>query len=189
MKRFLIPIFLFSLLVSACAGQSAATEDVNAVPTHNMANVFPEVEPIYEKFEQDGVTVEFTVKAEDAFLGNAEVTEGAYATVRFRITDTATGNPLTEIRPAAWMDLLAENSSIDAQACKEKVDGYIKGQISNRPLVDLNSFFILAMNSGNSISVIDPLIQVGGVTQLYTTLLLESPGEDWTTSAPMSPAR
>ena len=183
MKRFFIPIFLFSLLVTACTGQSAATEDVNAVPTHNMANVFPEVEPIYEKFEQDGVTVEFTVKAEDTFLGNAEVTEGAYATVRFRITDTVTGEPLTEVRPAAWMDLLAENSTIDPQACRDKVDGYLKGQISNRPLVDLNSFFILALNSGNSVSVIDPLVQVGGVTQLYTTLLLESPGEDWVASA------
>lgn len=181
-KNFIIIFLLFSFLLSACGAQSVESASTEA-PAHNMANVFPEVEPIYESFEQDGVKVEFTVKAEDQFLGNAEVAEGAYATVRFRITDIASGNPLTDARPAAWMDLTAKDSTPDAQACQAKIDGYLKGQISNRPLVDLNSFFILAMNSGNSISVIDPLIQVGGLTQLYTTLLLESPGEDWTASA------
>ena len=148
-----------------------------------MRNMFPQVEPIYEEFVKDGVRVEFTVKAEDTFLGsNTEVAEGAYATVRFRVTNLAGGNPLTDVRPAAWMDLQPTATSDDEQACQEKVAGYLKGQISNRPLVDLNSFFILAMNSGNSISVIDPLVQVGGITQLYTTLLLESPGEDWAAS-------
>ncbi|MBI5943206.1 MAG: beta-propeller fold lactonase family protein [Chloroflexi bacterium] len=180
-KHFIILILLFSILLSACGAQSAEPA-VTETPAHNMANVFPEVEPIYETFEQDGVKVEFTVKAEDPFLGNTEIAKGAYATVRFRITDIASGNPLTEARPAAWMDLFVAGSPDDEQACQDKVNGYLKGQISNRPLVDLNSFFILAMNSGNTISVIDPLVQVGGITQLYTTLLLESPGQDWVAS-------
>ena len=147
-----------------------------------MRNMFPQVEPIYEKVEQDGARVEFTVKAEDPFLGDTEIAKGAYATVRFRISDLASGTALSDARPSAWMDLHSTAAASDDQACQEKVAGYLKGQISNRPLVDLNSFFILALNSGNSISVIDPLVQVGGVTQLYTTLLLESPGEDWVTS-------
>lgn len=147
-----------------------------------MRNMFPQVEPIYEEFVKDGVRVEFTVKAEDPFLGDTEIAEGAYATVRFRISDLASGTALSDARPSAWMDLHSPAAASDDQACQEKVAGYLKGQISNRPLVDLNSFFILALNSGNSISVIDPLVQVGGVTQLYTTLLLESPGEDWVTS-------
>ena len=182
MKKYFITMFLFILFILPACGTQTTDSTATEAPAHNMANVFPEVEPIYEIFEQDGVRVEFTVKAEDQFLGNAEIAKGSYATVRFRITDIASGNPLTDVRPAAWMDFVAANSPKDEKACKEKVDGYLKGQISNRPLVDLNSFFILAMNSGNTISVIDPLVQVGGITQLYTTLLLESRGEDWVAS-------
>ena len=183
-KKFIIVFLFISFILSACAAQPAETGSVEAAPTHNMASLFPEVEPIYEKYEQDGVQVEFTVKAEDPFLGNTEIAKGAYATVRFRVTDIASGNPLTDARPAAWMDLLSANSSPkDDKACQDQINGYLKGQISNRPLVDLNSFFILAMNSGNTISVIDPLIQVGGITQLYTNLLLESPAQDWVASA------
>ncbi|HNN12639.1 MAG TPA: hypothetical protein PKL78_03715 [Anaerolineales bacterium] len=183
MKKSQIFICIVAALILVACGGTPSQATATADGGHNMASMFPEVETIYETYEQDGVQVEFNVKAEDAFLGNAEVAQGAYATVRFRITDTATGNPLADLRPAAWMDLVADSSSADEQVCQERVDGYLKGQVSNRPLVDLNSFFILAMNSGNSISVIDPLVQVGGVTQLYTTLLLESPGEDWVASA------
>ena len=180
-EYFLEIVLLFSLIISACSGagfEPAPTPTQE--PPHDMRNVFPQVEPIYEEFVKDGVRVEFTVKAEDTFLGsNTEVAEGAYATVRFRITDPSTDSPLTDARPAAWMDMHNADTAEDEAACQERVAGYLKGQISNRPLVDLNSFFILAMNSGNSISVIDPLVQVGGITQLYTTLLLESHGEDW----------
>jgi hypothetical protein len=189
MKRNLHILLLFTLvltlLLSACAGATfdkAGETGATAEPAHDMRNMFPEVEPVFEKVEHDDVLIEFTVKAEDPFLGNTEIAEGAYATVRFRVTNLASGNPLTDVRPAAWMDLQPTATSDDEQACQEKVAVYLKGQICNRPLVDLNSFFILAMNSGNSISVIDPLVQVGGVTQLYTTLLLESPGEDWVAS-------
>jgi len=181
-KNFIIPFLFISIILPSCGAQPVEPTATEA-PAHNMASIFPEVEPIYKTFEQDGTQVEFTVKAEDQFLGNAEVAKGSYATVRFRITDVASGEPLSDVRPAAWMDLLAEDIVISDDACREKVDGYLKGQISNRPLVDLNSFFILSMNSGNTISVIDPLVQVGGITQLYTTLLLESRGEDWVASA------
>ena len=181
-KNFIIPFLFISIILTSCGAQPVEPTATEA-PAHNMASIFPEVEPIYKTFEQDGTQVEFTVKAEDQFLGNAEVAKGSYATVRFRITDVASGEPLSDVRPAAWMDLLAEDIVISDDACREKVDGYLKGQISNRPLVDLNSFFILSMNSGNTISVIDPLVQVGGITQLYTTLLLESRGEDWVASS------
>lgn len=180
-KNYFI-LLIAAILLSACGSQTVESA-VTETPAHNMANVFPEVEPIYDTYEKDGTKIEFTVKSDDQFLGNAEVSEGSYATVKFHITDAVSGEPLSDVRPAAWMDYLASNAAEGEQACKERIDGYLKGQISNRPLVDLNSFFILALNSGNTISVIDPLVQVGGITQLYTTLLLESRGEDWVTTS------
>jgi hypothetical protein len=48
--------------------------------------------------------------------------------------------------------------------------------------VDLNKYFILILNNDRSISVVDPLLGVSGITQLYTMVMLEKRGEDWTRS-------
>jgi YVTN family beta-propeller protein len=47
-----------------------------------------------------------------------------------------------------------------------------------RPDVDLNSYYILALNKSPDISVIDPLLGFGG-SKLLTLVMLKSPGEDW----------
>ena len=48
----------------------------------------------------------------------------------------------------------------------------------SRPDVDLNAFYILALNEDASVSVIDPLLGFGG-SKLLALALLKSPGEDW----------
>jgi YVTN family beta-propeller protein len=47
-----------------------------------------------------------------------------------------------------------------------------------RPDVDLNSYYILALNKSADISVIDPLLSFGG-SKLLTLVMMKSPGEDW----------
>ena len=47
-----------------------------------------------------------------------------------------------------------------------------------RPDVDLNSYYILALNKSADISVIDPLLGFGG-SKLLTLVMMKSPGEDW----------
>ena len=47
-----------------------------------------------------------------------------------------------------------------------------------RPDVDLNSYYILALNKSPDISVIDPLLGFGG-SKLLTLVMMKSPGEDW----------
>jgi YVTN family beta-propeller protein len=47
-----------------------------------------------------------------------------------------------------------------------------------RPDVDLNSYYVLALNKSPDISVIDPLLGFGG-SKLLTLVMLKSPGEDW----------
>ncbi len=54
----------------------------------------------------------------------------------------------------------------------------MQGSLRSRPDVDLNAYYLLALNEEANISVIDPLLGFGG-SKLLTMVLLKSPGEDW----------
>ncbi len=134
----------------------------------------------YEKVTKDGVSVEFTMQS---FLGiggrgadlASEIVEGANSSVIFNITDDA-GQPIPEVRPLAWMDY---KSAGEGRSCEAQVAGFLSGALTERPLVDFNGFFLLALNDSPSISVIDPTVDVGGYTQLFTSMMLTGRGEDW----------
>ena len=95
----------------------------------------------------------------------------------FKISDTATGNPLSGLRPAAWIDQ-REARQTTGKDCREKIQAFLQGSLSARPTIDLNSYYLLAMNREPTISVIDPLIGYG-TTKLLTLVFLNNPGEDW----------
>jgi YVTN family beta-propeller protein len=128
-----------------------------------------------QKVVAQGVEVEFTI---EPVAGDAQLTEGQDARVRFRVTDTATHTPLTGVRPTAWLARREANATTGVEQCKEKIKSFLQGSLRARPDVDLNTFYLLALNSEPNISVIDPLIGFGG-TKLVTLVMLESPGEDW----------
>ena len=52
----------------------------------------------------------------------------------------------------------------------------------SRPEVDLNVYYVLALNEDATISVVDPLFGYGS-SKLLTMVFLHSPGEDWALSA------
>lgn len=150
-------------------------------------------DPAYEKVVQDGVAVEFTV---ENFLGVGgrggeiapEIFEGELTRLKFRISDAESGEPLPDLRPAAWMDLQAEAEHADEEdhslaACQERVQGYLGGTLAARPDINLNSFFVLAMNQEAVISVIDPMVDVAGMTNLFGAIQLPGPGADWAKSS------
>jgi YVTN family beta-propeller protein len=57
----------------------------------------------------------------------------------------------------------------------------MQGTMSTSADMDLNAYYILALNQEPNISVIDPLRGFGN-TKLYTLIYLKSPGEDWVMS-------
>lgn len=133
-----------------------------------------------QRITREGVAVEFS--AEPAARGKgSDVLEGTEATVRFRVTDEQAGTPLSKLRPASWITLRRQEKAPDARECREKVQTYLQASLGDRPEIDLNSYFILALNQEPNISVIDPLSEFGG-TKLYTLVSLLSPGEDWVLS-------
>lgn len=149
---------------------------------HDMRRVFPEVEEIYDSLTASGVKVEFTVKSEDFFFGPKNVESGGLATVKLRITDETTSAARENIVPRAWIEAVSDPQATSDERCSSRVAAFARGGLTDRPLVDLNSFFVLALNQEPTISVIDPLVNFGGMTQLYAMLELPSPGADWALS-------
>ncbi|HEY6215186.1 MAG TPA: cytochrome D1 domain-containing protein [Pyrinomonadaceae bacterium] len=133
-----------------------------------------------QTFNAQGVSIEFTATPTSPEF--QKVVAGEEATVRFKITGSNGGVPLTNLRPVAWLDQRQTNDAIGARECREKVQSFLQPSFSKRPTIDLNAYFILALNNEPNISVIDPLSGFGG-SKLYTLVPLSSPGEDWVMTA------
>jgi DNA-binding beta-propeller fold protein YncE len=127
-----------------------------------------------QRITREGIQVEFQIEP----VAASELTEGQDALVRFRITDMATRNPVAGVRPSAWLDVNKGQQTSDPKVCREKISAYLQGSLRARPDLDLNSFYVLALNQESNISVIDPLLGFGG-SKLLTLVMLKSPGEDW----------
>ncbi|HZW37481.1 MAG: YncE family protein [Deltaproteobacteria bacterium] len=143
----------------------------------------PEASPAKTVRNRDTVVakgVEITFSANPLDPSSPEPREGEYAEVSFSIRDVATGSPVPSLYPGAWMDMA--HGSVgggDPLTCREKVEQYLRGGLNYRPLLDLTAYYLLVMNNDASISVIDPVLGLRGITHLYTMVLLQSPGEDW----------
>jgi len=137
------------------------------------------------RYLAQGLSVEMSVRPAGA-ARRESVLEGEDAELSFRITDASTGAPVRSLYPAAWLDLREEGDGASASGsleCREKIRTYTRGIVGFRPLIDLTSYYILSLNKDATISVIDPIVGISGLTQLYTQILLLKPGEDWVNSA------
>jgi YVTN family beta-propeller protein len=132
-----------------------------------------------QKQISEGIAVELNVTPLRPGKGVATaLQEGMEASVRFKITDSNTGQPVTNLRPAAWIDFREEIAAPDARQCRERIQSFLQASLTERPDIDLNAYLILALNQEPNISVIDPISSFGG-SKLYTLVPLNSPGEDW----------
>jgi YVTN family beta-propeller protein len=121
-------------------------------------------------FSEQGVSIEFSAAPKPV--------AGEETTVTFKITGTNGRVPLSNLRPVAWIDQRQSKQVSTLRECKDKVQAFLQASFARRPTVDLNAYFILALNDEPNISVIDPLSGFGG-SKLYTLIPLKSPGEDW----------
>lgn len=136
-----------------------------------------------QKLVRDGVTVALRVQslAKDGILR-----EGEFADVRFRVTDTTSGQPLAGVAPGAWLDpqaVAADLAQGREHSCKSRVGVFLKSSIGARPLLDLNSYYLMVMNRDASVSVVDPQVSVGGITSTLSRIELKQPPMDWVTPA------
>jgi YVTN family beta-propeller protein len=130
---------------------------------------------------RDGVSVAFEVKP---LAADGVLREGEFADVRFRVTDSTSGQPLSGVSPGAWVDpqaVAADQAQGREQSCKSRVGVFLKSSIGARPLLDLNSYFLLVMNRDASVSVVDPSVSVGGITSTMARIDIKQPPMDWVT--------
>lgn len=130
----------------------------------------------------EGISVEFTIGPISPEKGDRnELLAGTEAQLKFKILETTGGKAIRNVRPAAWIDRRTAGQPPTPTECREKVHQFLQPSFSKRPTVDLNSYFVLALNHEPNISVIDPLSGFGG-SKLYTLIGLNSSGEDWVMS-------
>ena len=127
-----------------------------------------------QKLVEQGIAIEFSA---DAHTSNAKPKAGEDVNIKFKVTDTTTGTPVKGLGLSAWLSL-AGSDKTDATQCHGKIQSYLTGSMRARPEVDLNSYYILALNKSPDISVIDLLLGFGG-SKLLTLVMMKSPGEDW----------
>jgi YVTN family beta-propeller protein len=129
-----------------------------------------------QKVVEQGIAIEFTVAPQRPNASAPKAAEDA--NVKFKITDTTTGTPVKGLNLSAWLSLREGEKAPDASQCRAKIQSYLTGSLRTQPDVDLNSYYILALNKSADISVIDPLLGFGG-SKLLTLVMMKSPGEDW----------
>jgi YVTN family beta-propeller protein len=129
-----------------------------------------------QKIVEQGVAIEFTA---DPLVQTAKTIRAAEdVNIKFKVTDTTTGTPVKGLGLSAWISLRPSEKATEPAQCREKIRSYLTGSLRTRPEVDLNSYYVLALNKSADISVIDPLLGFGG-SKLLTLVMLKSPGEDW----------
>ena len=130
-----------------------------------------------QRIVRQGITVEFKIEPSGREK-TGDLLEGDDATVRFKITESNTGQPISRLHPSGWIDLKKTGPVPDERQCREKVQSFLQSSFNRRADIDLNSYFILTLNHEPNVSVIDPLSGFGG-SKLLTLIPLLSPGEDW----------
>ena len=128
------------------------------------------------KIVEQGIAIEFTAEPLTPKVTTIRAAEDV--SVKFKVTDTTTGTPVKGLGLSAWISLRPADKASEPAQCREKIQSYLTGSLRTRPDVDLNSYYVLALNKSPDISVIDPLLGYGG-SKLLTLVMMRSPGEDW----------
>ncbi|MBV9927213.1 MAG: YncE family protein [Acidobacteria bacterium] len=169
-KSFTAVILLLLLFPAASARQTAETQTpgTQAVPASYS-----------ERFEHEGIVLDFEVRALPSAAGAAaRLMAGTDAVATFRLTYAKTGEPVSGLRPNAWIDARRDLTVSGEGACTDKIRTFMGGLLSARADIDLNSYLLLTLNHDRTITFINPQISFS-VTKLEGIVELPGVGADW----------
>src|SRR5580704_3940468 len=136
-------------------------------------------EPHRQIVERNGIKIDFEVAHTGASPEQQRsFQEGDPVVFRFAIRDTTTSAPIQGGAPAAWLDLRRSDEIPAANSCEIKARKFITGGLFAQADLDLNDYYVLALNDDATISVVDPLFGFG-TTKLLSLIPLTANGYDW----------
>jgi YVTN family beta-propeller protein len=121
-----------------------------------------------------GISVELSMAALSG-SANQPLREGADVSFRLKVSDVASGAPVRGAYPSAWMHF---QSGGQPAACGAIIEGFVNAKVGSRADLNLNTYYVLALNDDATITVVDPLFGYGG-TKLLSLIQLPGRGEDW----------
>ncbi|MEY4862980.1 MAG: hypothetical protein RLZ51_1075 [Pseudomonadota bacterium] len=145
------------------------------IPDPALANPKPPAAtatPLNQRAEQGGLRIELALQPQ----GSKSVMVGEDTRVRLRLTDAASGQPLTGVRPRAWMARM--NADLAAESCEGQVKRFVSGRLSQRADHDMNVFHFITLNQDQTVTVINPQVSMN-VTKLESIVQLPANGDDW----------
>ncbi|MEY2689792.1 MAG: hypothetical protein RL375_3991 [Pseudomonadota bacterium] len=171
---------VLALLTWSTATGAASADAAAAVGVSGPHGALPSAEA--QRLVRGGVAIDFSLVPA---RGVKSLMEGEFADVRFRLTDEATGQPIRGNVPGAWMDMsqvIQAQGGAEQRSCKDKISLYLKGAIGIRPMVDLNSYYVVLLNNDASVAIVDPVVSMAGATSTLASVVLKAPGADWVAS-------
>jgi YVTN family beta-propeller protein len=122
-----------------------------------------------------GISVEADIEPVDNAVSGG-LHEGDDVTIKFRLSYADGNSPIRGVFVRAWMQA---TSPSDSQSCTATVSRLLNSETSRRRAeLDLNLYYVLALNADATITVVDPLFSYGG-TKLLSLIPLPGVGEDW----------
>src|SRR5262249_31953863 len=111
---------------------------VEAQAPTKLANTNSKSDNAPQQYVNEGIAVEFSLEPLETGtpVRNGPMS-GTDSTVRFKIIDSNTGEPLTNLRPAAWFDQRSTGQITTAKDCREKVQSFLQPGFNKRPSIDL----------------------------------------------------
>ncbi|MEH6409612.1 MAG: cytochrome D1 domain-containing protein [Hyphomonas sp.] len=140
----------------------------------------PVTEAGAQVIEREGLRVAFAVSP--VGRPGEPVKAGEIARLSLQITNSQTGKPVSGLYPAAWIDPQSESEELTQESCRAAAGTYLSGYVGVRPMIDLNSYYLVVLNEDPTIAVIDPIVGIKGITKLLTQVILPARGEDWAPS-------
>jgi YVTN family beta-propeller protein len=152
---------------------------IAGVPAVEATSPGPTLQPYRQTIEKNGIRINFEVAhIEDSTEQKKSFQEGDPVLFRFAINDTTTHAPIQGVSPAAWLDLRRKDEIPAANSCEIKAQKFIAGGLFAQADLDLNDYYVLALNDDATISVVDPLFGFG-TTKLLSLIPLTANGYDW----------
>nr|WP_179210322.1 YncE family protein [Crenothrix polyspora] len=137
-----------------------------------------------DHIQQKGVSVNFKLATPTtAGTPTTPLRAGEEASIEFTLTDATTQKPIIGRKPRVWIAPNPEKKPTSDKQCRKIIGSYLQGSLGARPEIDLNAYYILALNQEANISVIDPLQGYGG-SKLLALVELAAPGTDWVLDTP-----